>query len=52
MLDDSNHRRRPGYVHRERVADPNGMWDPSFFAVRLVTQNEYIVDDNAIGVQR
>ena len=37
MLDElKEHRNVPGYVHRERKADPNGFWDPSFFAARPV----------------
>lgn len=50
MLDHlKEHRNAPGYVHRERKNDPNGMWDPSFFAARPGQRNEYTADENAMG---
>ena len=50
MLDDlKEHRNVPGYVHCERKFDPNGMWDPCFFAARPVQRNEYTHDEDAMG---
>lgn len=50
MLEElTEHRNVPGYLHRVRKMDPNGMWDHSFFAARPVQCNEYIGDTKAMG---